>query len=216
MKKYKLSKKGNQLINMYNKMIDGGYFKVKAEENLSYVNFEIRPLRKNIKKIFKDYNIKSVLDYGSGGSDWNKSGFDVETEKSAKQYFELDKINKFDPAMNVDERCLSDCVVCFDVLEHIFISDVRNLLLDIFQYANHLVVLNIACYEAGASLPNGENAHITVRHPFWWKGVVDTVAQEFKEVSVILTCSTEYRKFVSFKAWNAKMWDEDKNFKIDY
>ena len=52
MKKYKLSKKGNQLINMYNKMIDEGYFKVKAEENLSYVNFEIRPLRKNIKKNF--------------------------------------------------------------------------------------------------------------------------------------------------------------------
>ena len=28
--------------------------------------------------------------------------------------------------------------------------------------------INVACYNAAALLPNGENAHVTVRAPSWW------------------------------------------------
>ena len=46
-----------------------------------------------------------------------------------------------------------------------------QLFLEVFSsYANRLVVLNIACYKATALLPNGKNAHVTVRDPMWWKG----------------------------------------------
>ncbi len=48
-------------------------------------------------------------------------------------------------------------------------SDVPAVLRDILSLADRLVVLNVACYKANALLPNGENAYITARHPFWWK-----------------------------------------------
>ena len=57
----------------------------------------------------------------------------------------------------------------FDVLEHIFISDIPYVIHDVFSYSKKLVIINVACYEASALLPNGENTHITVRPPLWWK-----------------------------------------------
>ena len=77
--------------------------------------------------------------------------------------FGLNKVHRYDNP-KIDERTLVDCVVCFDVLEHIFVSDVATVLRDFFT-CKKLVILNVACYEANALLPNGENAHITVLVP---------------------------------------------------
>ena len=63
-----------------------------------------------------------------------------------------------------DERASVDCVACFDVLEHIYVLEVGTVLRNIFSHAKKLVILNVVCYEASALLPNGENAHITVRN----------------------------------------------------
>ena len=164
---------------------------------------------------FQSKNIKTVLDYGSGGSDWKKAGFDTESGKSAKNYFSLNKISRYEPARNIDQRVKSECVVCIDVLEHIFISDVPNVLRDIFCYAEKLVVLNVACYPAAALLPNRENAHITIRGPAWWKGVLDTISIEFPAVNVLLICSVEHGSIMVFETWCGHDWVKDKNFKID-
>ena len=85
----------------------------------------------------------------------------------------------------------SQCVLCFDVLEHIFISDIPFVLYEIFKNSKKLVVINVACYEAAALLPNNENAHITVRPPQWWKGCIDTVASNFPKIKYILISSTK-------------------------
>ena len=47
-------------------------------------------------------------------------------------------------------------------------------------------------------LPNGENAHITVRHPLWWKGSIDTIASNFPNVSYALIASTSYSNATIF------------------
>jgi len=44
---------------------------------------------------------------------------------------------------------------------------------ELFSLAKKLLIINVACYEAAALLPNGENAHITTRNAHWWKGVID-------------------------------------------
>ena len=56
-------------------------------------------------------------------------------------------------------------VLCFDVLEHIFINDIPWVLKELFENAKQCVIINVAFYKAAALLPNGENAHITVRPP---------------------------------------------------
>ena len=62
-------------------------------------------------------------------------------------------------------------------------------LYDIFSYSSKLVIINAACYPAGKILPNKENAHITVREPFWWKGMIDGVANLFPNINYVVLAS---------------------------
>lgn len=209
------SKKGQQLINLYTQMANEGYDRVDGirQEN-AYNDFEAKKFKDDLKFLYEKLDIKSVLDYGCGGSDWNKPDFSE--GKTAKEYFELEKVNHFEPARNLDEREMSDCVQSFDVLEHIYINDVPNLLREIFSYSKKLVVINVACYEAAALLPNGENAHITVRHPNWWKGMLDAISTEFPNIAVFLICSTAYNRAEAFPIWSSESWDQEETFVINY
>ena len=168
-----ISQKGQGLLKLYKEMADNGYNRADGSfVPVAFSDFELRAYRGNIRPILKQFEISTVLDYGSGGSDWNAPGFD-ESGQCAVEYFGLSAVTKYEPARDVDQRGISDCVICFDVLEHVHILDVRNVLIDIFRNAAKLVIINVACYSAAALLPNGENAHITVRHPLWWKGLTD-------------------------------------------
>ena len=105
-------------------------------------------------------------------------------------------------------------MVCFDVLEHIFVADVPRVIREIFSLARSLVVVNIACYSARATLPNGENAHITVRPPLWWKGVFDSIAVEFPSVAFQLWCSTSWRNVEGFVVTSTGEWFESESFVV--
>ena len=209
------SKKGQELIKMYEEMASDGYERTdQTRVEDAFSEFELRVYRPQLLTFFEKYSISTVLDYGCGGSDWCVSGFDTESNLSALEYFKLQSAYRYEPARNIDERQQVDCVVSFDVLEHIFISDVPAVLRDIFSRASKLVILNIACYPAAAKLPNGENAHITVRDPLWWKGVLDSISIEYPGISVLLICSPGWRKSNAFPVWNADMWQESDTFVI--
>ncbi len=211
----KLSKKGEELIKMYEKMSREGYDRMDQQRvDIAFSDFELRAYRAQILSIFNDHSISTVLDYGCGGSDWRSGDFDEASGQSAIEYFKLQNAYRYEPARDIDERQRVDCVISFDLLEHIFISDVPAVLRDMFSYATKLIVLNVACYPAAAKLPNGENAHVTVRHPFWWKGVVDGISVEHPTTSVWLICSTGWRKSSAFDVWNANMWQEGRFFVV--
>jgi len=198
-----LSKKGQRLIDYYKNMVHDGY-----ENDL----FNLKFYKSIIKEKLTHFNIESVLDYGSGRSDWYLKSFDKEKNLSAKDFFNLKSINLFEPSLDIDSRKKSDCVICFDVLEHVFVGDLTNVLSNIFENAKKLVIIQVACYPAKAILPNGENAHITVRNPLWWKGMLDSVSLKFKDISVVLMCSTEYKKTILFKTWSGNEWMQSKKF----
>jgi hypothetical protein len=61
-----------------------------------------------------------------------------------------------------------DALVSFDVLEHIPENELKIIAKWIKLYARKCVILGIATRPAKAILPNGENAHCTVRTPDWW------------------------------------------------
>ena len=210
-----LSDKGQRLINMYSQMAEHGYAtNIGVGIKDAYNSFELQKIRNVVKDKFVQYDIGTVLDYGCGGSDWNAPGF--ENKLSAADFFSLKSVYRYEPARNIDERTSVDCVVCFDVLEHIFVSDVAAVLRDIFSHAQKLVILNVACYDANALLPNGENAHITVRNPHWWKGVLDLISVEFPSVSVDLICSPKYNKMLVFPTFSDEQRQADDNFCIAY
>ena len=199
------SEKQRQLINMYKAMAADGYQTVTGEhlENV-FSSMEIRFVAGAVKDVFSAFKIETMLDYGCGGSNYDAPGFI--DELSAKDFFGLNRVFLFQPARNIDERNLVDAVVCFDVLEHVFIADVANTVRELFSLARRLLIVNVACYPAGALLPNGENAHITVRPPMWWKGLFDAISADFPDVSVLLICSQAWQKVAPFPMWSAAEW----------
>ena len=218
MSNLKLSKQGEELIVFYKEMVCSGLQrndeKQVAAENV-YNSFQLKKFRNLCKNHISNSNIKTVLDYGGGGSDWDAPNFEETSGESAKQFFNVKKVTTFEPARNLIEKQESDCVVCIDVLEHIFITDVPKLINELFSLSKKLLVINVACYEAAALLPNGENAHITVRSPHWWKGMCDAVAMNYPDIEVFLICSENFKKGVAFKPFKSKNWNTSNEYLIE-
>jgi tetratricopeptide (TPR) repeat protein len=210
-----LSKKGHALVEYYKQMAQPGYeTNKKTRARDAFSGFDLRPYRLELRPILKRHGVRSVLDYGSGGSNWHTGGFDPDTGESAVGFFNLDAVVCYEPARSIDERQKVDCVISFDVLEHIYVADVPAVLRDIFSCATRLVILNIACYSAASELPNGENTHVTVREPDWWKGMLDSISVEFPHVGVFLICSTGWRKSQHYSEWRVKDWNENPGFLV--
>jgi hypothetical protein len=214
METVKFSRKGQELIALYGQMAREGYERTdKRQVTNPFSLFGLQAYRKAMLGVFQAHAIQTVLDYGCGGSDWRLAGFDG-SGASAVDYFKLKNAFRYEPARNLDERQRVDCVLSFDVLEHIFISDVPAVLREMFSLASRLLVLNVACYPAAAKLPNGENAHITVRQPTWWKGMIDGISVEYPAVSVLLICSTGWRKSRAYRVWKADTWQQSATFVV--
>lgn len=208
-----LSEKGRQLVEMYTEMAANGYYNTDGTKTESvYNDFELRKFRNICREKITANEIATVLDYGGGGSDWDEPDFDLDSGQSAKQFFDVSLVNTFEPARNKLEKIKSDCVICMDVLEHIFISDVPKVVNELFSLANKLLIINVACYEAAALLPNGGNAHITIRNAEWWKGVIDATAVHYEEVEVMLICSNSYASGVVYEPFRSGDWHHGTGF----
>tara|TARA_B110000093_G_scaffold177873_1_gene215541 strand:+ start:483 stop:1166 length:684 start_codon:yes stop_codon:yes gene_type:complete len=218
MSNLKLSTHGEKLIKLYEKMVIEGFQRndgIKIAAKNVYNSFQLQKFRHVCKEQFINNKIDTVLDYGGGGSDWNVPNFEPTNGESAKNFFEIKKVTTFEPARNLMAKKKSDCVVCMDVLEHVFLADVANIVDELFSLTNKLLVVNVACYKAAALLPNGENAHITVRNPDWWKGVFDTISVHFPLIKVVLICSTQFDKGVMYETFNSKDWNSSETFSIE-
>jgi len=200
-----IGEKGRQLLDHYAVMARDGYRTIQDETITSaYNDMEIRAFREPVRELLRKFGAATLLDYGCGGSEYETPGFDG--ERTAREYFGVTEVFRYEPARQLDQRQAADAVVCFDVLEHVFIADLPGTVRELFGLARRLLVVNVACYPARALLPNGENAHITVRPPQWWKGLFDAVAVEFPQVSVWLLCSTAWRKAQAYELWSGNDW----------
>ena len=202
-----------QLLEMYATMAADGYQTCDHKKvQVAFSDMEIKKFRELIRPVFQEHGIKSILDYGCGGSDYGKPGF--HQEQTAAQYFGLEKVVLYEPARGMNNKEAADAVVCFDVLEHVFVSDLPETIRELFRLSRKLLVVNVACYQAKALLPNGENAHITQRPPMWWKGMFDAVAVEFPGVTVQLLCSKTFLEVDAFQLVQARQWEESPQFVI--
>ena len=62
-------------------------------------------------------------------------------------------------------------------------------------------------------LPNGENAHITVRSPDWWKGIFDAISLGYENIEVMLICSNTFTSGVIFeKSFKFNDWASTEGF----
>jgi FkbM family methyltransferase len=128
-----------------------------------------------IKRMVDAAGARSILDYGAGkGFQYRPKKVVVDNRQVAEsiaEYWDVDEVRCYDPGYPLHESLPEeqfDGVICTDVLEHVPEEDVAWVLDEIFARARRFVYVNVACFPAQKSLPNGENAHATLRPPEWW------------------------------------------------
>ncbi len=194
------------LIEMYSKMHSQGYTKqdenesetqqIKPEE--SFQGEQLLKFIGPIKRLTKSHGAKTILDYGAGkGAQYSDAVTVTDQESGVKfqgvrEYWGVDVIDCYEPAFeNLPPQKKYDGVISTDVLEHCYIADVPWIVEEMFAFAKKFVFANIACYPALARLPNGENAHITVRSPEWWHGLFEATANRFPQCDYQIACVSE-------------------------
>jgi hypothetical protein len=142
-----------------------------------------------IKRLIERTGARTILDYGAGkGMQYRPHKVIVDGQYVADgiaEYWDVDEVRCFDPGYGPHSALPEgkfDGVICTDVLEHCPEEDLGWILDEIVGYAKDFVYLNVACFPARKTLPNGENAHITVRSPQWWRELVASRATTLWEL----------------------------------
>ena len=128
-----------------------------------------------IKQYIQQYEIKSLMDFGCG------KGEQYLDKKMHQKYFNGVMPALYDPGVDKYSKVPEgtfDGVISTDVMEHIPESNLTEALDIIYSKADKFVYLGICTVLAQAILPNGENAHCTVKPLEWWVEKILPYAKE--------------------------------------
>jgi len=136
-----------------------------------------------IEHLMYKYHAKTVLDYGSG------RGMQYIASRIHERWGLKTLPRCYDPAVKgidvlpaVNEKF--DAVICADVMEHVPECEVPETLLRIINYAVSFVFFSISLTPAGKTLPNGMNAHVTLKDELWWRDMIMFANPDSKPVYV--------------------------------
>lgn len=168
-----------ELTALYARMHVEGETRLGIPPEQTFAGSSLLPHIVRIKRLIEASGAKTVLDYGAGkGLQYRPQRIVIAGEHVADgiaEYWDVDEVRCYDPGYAAHSALPQekfDGVVCTDVLEHCPQEDLAWILDEIFGYAKRFAYLNVACFPARKSLPNGENAHATVRPPEWWQRLV--------------------------------------------
>lgn len=173
----------------YKRNINGQDIYVSSED--SFPGNELPKYATPIKQIIEATNSKSILDYGAGKGKQYEMPIKVGeiTYKSIQDYWAVNEIIKYEPALpehnNLPDKPV-DGVISTDVLEHIPLNDISWVVDEMFSLATKFVFVNIACYPALARLPDGRNAHCTIKPPQWWSGFFHFLGHKYPNHKYLL------------------------------
>jgi hypothetical protein len=164
------------LIDQYRQIHATSVYGDTSVKNLRFLRPEISLLRP-----------RSILDYGCGQSqllDQLRLGYPAE-------------LNRYDPAIPAYARkpeTLVDLLINVDVLEHIEDRDLDPVLSEMASLARNAIII-IDTRPAKAVLPDGRNAHVTIRPHHWWR---ERLSRHFPRLYPLATAR---RSRAGFKTW---------------
>jgi len=138
------------------------YKEMHKDENL-YEGSSLNIHKDNIRQYL--IGCESILDYGCG------KAIQYYKEKTHETHFFGIMPSLYDPAVeqySVLPEGTFDAVICTDVLEHIEEQHVGSIIKEIYSKANKFVYLGICNIPANSFLPDGRNAHVTLKDLKWW------------------------------------------------
>ena len=157
-----LSVSGDYLISQY---------KILHRLKKSYGSGNAKGNQAVISQFLPDFN-GSTLDFGCGKG----------------ELVDSIKCSGYDPAIPRFRDMPSetfDLVVCFDVMEHLAVSDVESTLKLIASKSSKNIILGISCRPADTKLPDGRNAHTVVNPSSWWVEKLRATLPEFRIVDQV-------------------------------
>jgi 2-polyprenyl-3-methyl-5-hydroxy-6-metoxy-1,4-benzoquinol methylase len=134
-----------------------------------------------------------VLDYGCGQS---------------KLYEQIEalgpKVSRYDPAIpelaNKPQEEF-DLVLNIDVMEHLPENEIDGFISEIKNYSKNVIFI-IDTIPAKTFLPDGQNAHLTVKPPEWWR---ERLLSHFEFVEPIYL---RPRWRAAFRTWPSTAWEK--------
>lgn len=143
----------------------------------------LAPHAGTIGSLIARFGARSLLDYGAGkgGLYMMKNLRDSSGRSHAdiRTFWNISNITLYDPGYEPYSAYPTgrfDAVICTDVLEHVPEEDLPWLVGELFGFADMFVFANVAAYPAAKHLPNGENAHCTIKPPEWWHALFAAAA----------------------------------------
>jgi len=136
---------------------------------------------------------RSIIDYGCGQSkflDEIRLGYNV-------------RCVRYDPAIPEYSRKPSfraDLLVNVDVLEHIEESELDDVIAELAALGWNAIIV-VDTRPASAFLPDGRNAHVTVRPKLWWR------ERLLKHFPALYPVATVRRSRAGFKTWSRDLPD---------
>jgi hypothetical protein len=172
-----------RLLGLYREMHRDGEVHLGIPPDQTFPGKSLPPQAGHIKRLIDATGAKTVLDYGSGKGNqylpmpWKDEGGTVHVGVAA--WWGVD-VRCYDPAYPTFSELPTgkfDGVISTDVLEHCPEEDMPWIVGALFGYATRFVFASVACFPARKHLPNGQNAHCTIRPLKWWRQLVEQVAR---------------------------------------
>lgn len=171
-----------RLLAQYRQMHRDGEVHLGIPPDQTFPGKSLPPQAGHIKRLIDLTGAKTVLDYGSGkGQQYQPLPF---TDPGGAVHLGIRAwwgvaVRCYDPGYEpyaaLPEGTFEG-VISTDVLEHCPEEDLPWIVAELFDRATRFVFANVACFPARKRLPNGQNAHCTVRPLKWWRKLIDTVA----------------------------------------
>ena len=139
----------------------------------NFIGYSILPHVADIAALVERHRSKSLLDFGCGKG----HQYTVERVHDAWGGIMPTLYDPGVPELAKHPKKKFDGVICTDVMEHIELCDVRDVLRDVFRHANHWVFFSICTRPAKKELPDGRNVHLTVKPKYWWEERVKKAAK---------------------------------------
>lgn len=164
-----------ELIGFYAQLHDGGDATIDIPPQEMFDGRSLGIHVGTIRALLKRSRAKTLLDYGAGkAKHYEKTEFalpDGRKVTGLRDLWQLHRITLYDPGYAPHATYPTgtfDAVICTDVLEHIPEQDLDWVIGDLFGFARNLVYAGVANYPAGKMLPDGSNAHVTLKPAEWW------------------------------------------------
>jgi hypothetical protein len=134
-----------------------------------FLGLSVLKFADEIGELIKQYDVKTVLDYGSG------QGHQYMPPHSLQKKWGVE-VTCYDPAVEgldyFNSAWSFGAVICSDVLEHIPEDQIDQKLALLFGFARKFVFLTTCPRPAKKTFPDGTNLHVTIKPKEWWEAKI--------------------------------------------